>query len=75
MATIFAILTAIFVSALIAGPDAQLLAATEQAIQDSVDRIRGMFGAMTNQSAAHATDAVSTSPALRPGGSCDELLH
>ena len=48
-------------------PDAQLLAATEQAIQDSVNRIRGMFGAMTNQSAAAAQNATNILNGINAG--------
>ena len=48
-------------------PDAQLLAATEQAIQDSVNRIRGMFGAMQNQSAAAAQNAANILNGINAG--------
>ena len=48
-------------------PDAQLLAATEQAIQDSVDRIRGMFGAMQNQSATAAQNAANILNGINAG--------
>lgn len=48
-------------------PDAQLLAATEKAIQDSVNRIRGMFGAMQNQSAAAAQNAANILNGINAG--------
>ena len=48
-------------------PDAQLLAATEQAIEDSVNRIRGMFGAMQNQSAAAAQNAANILNGINAG--------